>query len=256
MIRIWQMQLTGWCHVQRRTGGLVIWRAGSVMVVFRGTNYQGPPSKLQPADREGDALFVPDVSSTDSVITRSSNIATSSSEKSKLVMRITEPTENMTEEEAELNSLLDDLGPRFEEWWGTGLLPVDADLLPPKVPCYKTPFRLLPVGMRARLTNAEMTNMRKLAKALPCHFALGITHLLQNLHFKVPIFFTLYFVINLSYVGRNRNHQGLAVAILKLWEKSLVAKIAVKRGIQNTNNKLMADELKVCYMHLTGQQNM
>lgn len=46
--------------------------------------------------------------------------------------------------------------------------------------------------------------------------------------------------------GRNRNHQGLAVAILKLWEKSLVVKIAVKRGIQNTNNKLMADELKVC----------
>lgn len=45
--------------------------------------------------------------------------------------------------------------------------------------------------------------------------------------------------------GRNRSHQGLAVAILKLWEKSLVAKIAVKRGIQNTNNKLMAEEIKV-----------
>lgn len=52
--------------------------------------------------------------------------------------------------------------------------------------------------------------------------------------------------------GRNRNHQGLACAILKLWEKSLVAKIAVKRGIQNTNNKLMAEELKVsprCCIH-------
>lgn len=45
--------------------------------------------------------------------------------------------------------------------------------------------------------------------------------------------------------GRNRNHQGLACAIIKLWEKSLVAKIAVKRGIQNTNNKLMAEEVKV-----------
>lgn len=45
--------------------------------------------------------------------------------------------------------------------------------------------------------------------------------------------------------GRNRHHQGLATAILKLWEKSLVVKIAVKRGIQNTNNKLMAEELKV-----------
>lgn len=48
-------------------------------------------------------------------------------------------------------------------------------------------------------------------------------------------------------IGRNRHHQGLAVAILKLWERSLVVKIAVKRGIQNTNNKLMAEELKVCY---------
>ncbi|KAF5205194.1 Chloroplastic group iia intron splicing facilitator crs1 protein, partial [Thalictrum thalictroides] len=47
---------------------------------------------------------------------------------------------------------------------------------------------------------------------------------------------------------RNRNHQGLACSIVKLWEKSLVAKIAVKRGIQNTNNKIMAEEIKM----LTG----
>jgi len=60
----------------------------------------------------------------------------------------------------------------------------------------------------------------------------------------------LYFVcrclgLNLHFTGRNRNHQGLAAAILQIWEKSLIAKIAVKRGIQNTNNKLMADEVKV-----------
>lgn len=124
--------------------------------------------------------------------------------------------ENMTAEEIEYKDLLSGLGPRFHDWWGTGLLPVDADLLPPTIPGYKTPFRLLPTGMRSRLTNAEMTNLRKLAKSLPCHFALG----------------------------RNRNHQGLASAIVKLWDKSLVAKIAVKRGIQNTNNKLMAEEIK------------
>ncbi|KAJ0735262.1 putative RNA-binding, CRM domain, YhbY-like superfamily [Helianthus annuus] len=105
---------------------------------------------------------------------------------------------------------------KIHEWWGTGILPVDADLLPQTIPGFKTPFRLLPTGMRPRLTNAEMTNLRKLAKSLPCHFALG----------------------------RNRNHQGLAAAIIKLWEKSMVAKIAVKRGIQNTNNELMAEELK------------
>lgn len=38
----------------------------------------------------------------------------------------------------------------------------------------------------------------------------------------------------------------MAAAIIKLWEKSLVVKIAVKRGVQNTNNELMAEELKVC----------
>lgn len=55
----------------------------------------------------------------------------------------------------------------------------------------------------------------------------------------------IFLLVLLLFLGRNRNHQGLATAILKLWEKSVVAKIAVKRGIQNTNNKLMAEELKV-----------
>ncbi|KAG2667429.1 hypothetical protein I3760_15G114900 [Carya illinoinensis] len=205
--------------VERRTGGLVIWRSGSVMVVYRGSNYEGP-FRSQPVNREGDALFVPDVSSMDSSMTRTGSVATSSVEKSAPAVRNPDSPVNMTEEEVEYNSLLDGLGPRFLEWWGTGVLPVDADLLPQKVPGYKTPFRLLPTGMRLRLTNAEMTNLRKLARSLPCHFALG----------------------------RNRNHQGLASAIIKLWEKSLVVKIAVKRGIQNTNNKLMAEEIK----NLTG----
>lgn len=155
-----------------------MWRAGSVMVVFRGTNYQGPPSKSQPVDGERDALYVPNVSSANNTMMRSSEVAASTSGKSELVKRRVEAIENMTEEEKEFDSLLDGLGPRFEEWWGTGLLPVDADLLPPRVPGYKTPFRLLPTGMRSRLTNAEMTDMRKHAKSLPCHFALGNTHLM------------------------------------------------------------------------------
>ncbi|KAE8665524.1 hypothetical protein F3Y22_tig00112609pilonHSYRG00016 [Hibiscus syriacus] len=203
--------------VERRTGGLVIWRSGSVMVVYRGSNYEGP-SKSQSNDREGEALFIPDVSSSSEK--ESEMGSTLTPEESDKVVLKAERSESMTEEEVEYNSLLDGLGPRFVEWWGTGVLPVDADLLSQKIPGYKTPFRLLPAGMRPRLTNAEMTNLRKIAKSLPCHFALG----------------------------RNRNHQGLAAAIIKLWEKSLVAKIAVKRGIQNTNNKLMAEELK----NLTG----
>ncbi|XP_075523399.1 CRM-domain containing factor CFM3, chloroplastic/mitochondrial [Primulina tabacum] len=198
--------------VERRTGGLVTWRSGSVMLVFRGTNYDGPI--LKPDRGNGETNFVPTVSP-------AYNSAASNSNVSKPVVKnpypvMTRRDEIMTEEEVEYNRLLDGLGPRFEDWWGTGVLPVDADLLPQAISEYKTPFRLLPTGMRPRLTNAEMTDFRKLAKALPCHFALG----------------------------RNRNHQGLAAAILKLWEKSLVVKIAVKRGIQNTNNEIMAEELK------------
>ncbi|KAF7819879.1 CRM-domain containing factor CFM3, chloroplastic/mitochondrial [Senna tora] len=205
--------------VEHRTGGLVVWRSGSLMMVYRGHNYERPTSRCQPNEMERDGLSVPDVSAGSLLKTTDSKV-TSSSEESKPVMRNQVQPVNMTADEAEYNSLIDGLGPRFVEWWGTGILPVDADLLPPTIPGYKTPFRLLPTGMRPGLTNAELTNLRKLAKALPCHFALG----------------------------RNRNHQGLACAILKLWDKSLVAKIAVKRGIQNTNNKLMANELK----NLTG----
>ncbi|KAK9106881.1 hypothetical protein Syun_022892 [Stephania yunnanensis] len=202
--------------VERRTNGLVIWKSGSVMVVYRGNNYERPQLRTQSVDMAVDTPFIPDVSSSDHLGDKDGKISNSVPEKSQPTINNSYPMENMTEEEAEFNSLLDGLGPRFVDWWGIGLLPVDADLLPPTVPGYKTPFRLLPTRMRLRLTNAEMTNLRKLSKALPCHFALG----------------------------RNRNHQGLASAIVKLWEKSLVAKIAVKRGIQNTNNKLMADELK------------
>lgn len=151
------------------------------MVVYRGSNYGGPSSKSQPVEREGDALFVPDVSSADSADLRSVNGATSTSEKSEHAVRIADQTKTMTEEEAEFNSLLDSLGPRFQEWWGTGILPVDADLLPQKIPGYKTPFRVLPTGMRSRLTNAEMTDLRKLARKIPSHFALGTIHLLNTL---------------------------------------------------------------------------
>lgn len=200
--------------VERRTGGLVTWRAGSVMMVYRGKNYQGPNSSKELDAKEGDGFFVPDVSSKSSSRTKDSS-TTTSLKNSAQVRRNDEQPENMTKEEAEYNALLDGLGPRFFEWWGTGILPVDADLLPRDIPGYKTPYRLLPTGMRSRLTSAEITDLRKIAKSLPCHFALG----------------------------RNRYHQGLACAILKLWEKSLIAKIAVKPGIQNTNNKLMADEL-------------
>ncbi|XP_042461830.1 CRM-domain containing factor CFM3, chloroplastic/mitochondrial-like isoform X1 [Zingiber officinale] len=211
--------------VESRTGGLVIWRSGSIMVVYRGSNYK-PPSRTQLSDAENNQTIV-------SNETESLNVSETTTLRENVDCAISSKPEtscpsdlnlehdvHLTEEEVEFNNLLDGLGPRFTDWWGTGILPVDADLLPQNIPGFRTPFRLLPTGMRALLTDSEMTNLRKLTKKLPCHFALG----------------------------RNKHHHGLASAILKLWEKSLVVKIAVKQGVQNTNNKLMAEELKA----LTG----
>ncbi|XP_047045366.1 chloroplastic group IIA intron splicing facilitator CRS1, chloroplastic-like [Lolium rigidum] len=115
------------------------------------------------------------------------------------------------------------LGPRFIDWWWNAPLSVDADLLPQVVPGYKTPFRQCPPGVGTTLADGELTYLCKLARPLSTHFALGRT---TKLH-------------------------GLAAAILKLWKKSLIAKIAVKVGIQNTSNEKMAWNLKAM-QHLIG----
>ncbi|KAM0904485.1 hypothetical protein ACQ4PT_017954 [Festuca glaucescens] len=215
--------------VERRTGGLIIWRAGSVMVVYRGSNYTRPvkyqtsDGTSSPRKAEDSTLFIPDALGTGEDDNQPKGLTAQRDNVSRLDIH---NTDDMTEDELEFNQMLDELGPRFVDWWGTGILPVDADLLPQAIPGYKAPFRLLPTGMRTSLTNTELTNLRKLARNLPCHFALG----------------------------RNRNHQGLAAAIVKLWEKSLVVKIAVKRGIQNTNNKLMSEEIKAqAKIHRAGK---
>ncbi|KAL6848984.1 hypothetical protein ACP4OV_021567 [Aristida adscensionis] len=217
---------TGHELVERRTGGLVIWRSGSVMVVYRGSNYKRPLKSQtldgvsSPVKGEDGALFIPDASSPTENGSQGKHLTVQHANVSQLNMQ---NTDDMTEEELEFNQMLDELGPRFVDWWGTGILPVDADLLPQTIPGYKTPYRVLPTGMRSTLTNAELTDLRKWQ--------------------QTPAYSLLNFI-----EGRNRNHQGLAAAIVKLWEKSLVVKIAVKRGIQNTNNKLMAEEIK----NLTG----
>ncbi|EFH45674.1 hypothetical protein ARALYDRAFT_328739 [Arabidopsis lyrata subsp. lyrata] len=125
------------------------------------------------------------------------------------------PKEQLSEL-CELNDLLDELGPRFHDWTGCAPFPVDADLLPGYVEGYRCPFRILPQGVKPCLSNTEMTEMRRLARTSPPHFALG----------------------------RSRELQGLAKAMVKLWAKSAIAKIAIKRGVENTRNERMAEELK------------
>ncbi|CAL1391980.1 unnamed protein product [Linum trigynum] len=205
--------------LERKTGGLVVWRSGSKIVLYRGANYKYP-------------YFLEDNESNDDGETKNlspvmdgssgGKTAPNNTVQRKIVqgvgvperVRFQLPGEAQLEEEAD--RLLEGLGPRFTDWWGYDPLPVDADLLPAVVPGYRRPFRLLPYGIQAKLTNDEMTTLKRLGRPLPCHFALG----------------------------RNRKHQGLAAAIVKLWEKCEIAKIAVKRGVQNTNSELMAEELK------------
>ncbi|KAF3444703.1 hypothetical protein FNV43_RR14396 [Rhamnella rubrinervis] len=227
--------------LERKTGGLVVWRSGSKIVLYRGINYKYPyflSDTISTNDTSDDALLDThgeDGGEQNNAKTFSSSIngvksaaptPTNKTSPPTLIqgvglpnrVRFQLPGEEQLAEEAD--RLLDGLGPRFTDWWGYDPLPVDADLLPAVVPGYRRPFRLLPYGVKSKLTNDEMTVLRRLGRPLPCHFALG----------------------------RNRNLQGLASSIVKLWEKCEIAKIAVKRGVQNTNSEMMAEELK----RLTG----
>ncbi|GJN02662.1 hypothetical protein PR202_ga20036 [Eleusine coracana subsp. coracana] len=120
------------------------------------------------------------------------------------------------------DQLLAGLGPRFSAWWGYEPLPVDADMLPAVVPGFRRPFRLLPSGVPPKLTDREMTILRRLAHPLPFHYALG----------------------------RSSNLQGLAVSMLKLWEICEVAKIAIKRDARNIDVALISEELKISSAHM------
>ncbi|XP_019083969.1 PREDICTED: CRM-domain containing factor CFM3A, chloroplastic/mitochondrial [Camelina sativa] len=44
--------------------------------------------------------------------------------------------------------------------------------------------------------------------------------------------------------SRSTQLQGLATAMVRLWEKSMLAKIAIKRGVQSTTSERMAEDLK------------
>ncbi|CAK9254975.1 unnamed protein product [Sphagnum jensenii] len=207
--------------LERGTGGLVIWRAGSAAVVYRGKDYV-PPSVREMQEKEEQerkALMSLDPEEGEGAAGSSTTQATAVDLSGLEEIK----SEAELEEEAELKAMedvLEGLGPRWVNWTGNRPVPIDGDLLlSPDAVC-KRPFRLLPYGLKAKLTDFELTDLRRFARPLPPHFVLG----------------------------RNRGLSGLAAAIVKLWEKTEVVKIAVKRGVQNTNNELMAEELKA----LTG----
>ncbi|KAL6846322.1 hypothetical protein ACP4OV_023770 [Aristida adscensionis] len=201
--------------LEDRTGGIVIWRSGRSVVLYRGMNYNlqcvQSYSKIAQVDslkNVGDANSVVPAQEVHKLEESSAD----GFKRSKSVVNFSvEATETF-----DIDSFLDQLGPRYKDWSGRSPIPVDADLLPGVVPGYKPPFRLLPYKIKSTLKDKEMTTLRRLARQTAPHFALG----------------------------RNREHQGLATAMVKLWEKSAIAKIAIKRGVPNTCNDRMAEEIK------------
>ncbi|KAK4284201.1 hypothetical protein QN277_001065 [Acacia crassicarpa] len=226
--------------VEFKTGGLVIWSKKDTLVIYRGHDHQITPQASeriytrsfhsQNENNHGtNSLQSETKDNLDQFNFRQSSAHDLLSLKAVSGDSIAIDTHNKDVNgqpvcgslyERETDRLLDGLGPRFIDWWMHKPLPVDGDLLPEVVPGFELPFRLSPPYANSKLTDDELTYLRKLAHPLPVHFVLG----------------------------RNRRLQGLASAILKLWEKSLIAKIAVKYGVPNTNNEKMANELK----HLTG----
>ncbi|XP_059650743.1 CRM-domain containing factor CFM3A, chloroplastic/mitochondrial [Cornus florida] len=209
--------------LERKTGGVVIWRSGTSVSLYRGLNYEAPSL------RQDKRTYIKNEVPRNSIRTatdKTSGIASESPSKAGHAPQT--DSENTVEQEKnseplpevkyedEVDRLLDSLGPRYTDWPGDDPLPVDADLLPGIILGYQPPFRLLPYGVRSTLGVKEATALRRLARVLPPHFALG----------------------------RSRQHQGLAVAMIKLWERSSIAKIALKRGVMLTTSERMAEEIK------------
>ncbi|XP_045811894.1 CRM-domain containing factor CFM3, chloroplastic/mitochondrial [Trifolium pratense] len=207
--------------LESKTGGIVVWRSGSSIVLYRGMTYKLPCvesyKKVYDAQKKNDvdhSMHVVSGSNAQVSVKETDRPIESFNQDSAEYLKDKSEEEKM--ELIELNILLDELGPRFKDWTGCEPLPVDADQLPAVVQGYKTPFRLLPYGVKACLSNKETTVMRRIARRTAPHFALG----------------------------RNRELQGLARAIVKLWETSAIAKIAIKRGVPFASNDRMAEVLK------------
>lgn len=179
---------------QSRTGGLVIWRSGSSVVLFRGMAYKLPC--VQSFTKQNQRHRLEDVTSN-----FMHNVGENDSAGSKgSFMHSAKYFHNLSNGElidlTEFNYLLDELGPRFIDWPGREPLPVDVDLLPPVVPGYKPPFRLLPYGIRQSLRENEMTMFRRLARKMPPHFALGM----PNLLYMIVIFTKLCILKGLAFI--------------------------------------------------------
>lgn len=179
-----------------KTGGLVVWRRKDTLVIYRGCNYPSTSKTFRIMNPSFSGCH--ETSSTDldllhlekgnrSQVNSNENIVDGKlgnkyAEEEPVSSIILENDMNFQPNsslyERETDRLLDGLGPRFVDWWMRKPLPVNADLLPEMVPGFRPPFRHCPPKTRPKLTDDELTYLRKLAKPLPTHFVLGIPFLL------------------------------------------------------------------------------
>ncbi|KAK9146482.1 hypothetical protein Sjap_006385 [Stephania japonica] len=219
---------------QKKTGGLVIWNHESSMSVYRGASYELPSvqalGKLVQLSNADHDMVATDENNNDPLESLSAEGA--------------EELESLPDidYEHEVDQLLNGLGPRYYYWPGGNPLPVDADLLPGSVSGYKPPFRLLPYRVRSTLGIKEVTALRRLAKILPPHFAIGLDSLSSYTYLLILSYWIV--IQKFTNPGRSRRYEGLAMAMAKLWERSSIAKIALKRGVQLTAIDRMAEDIK------------
>nr|KJB72320.1 hypothetical protein B456_011G170900 [Gossypium raimondii] len=195
--------------LERKIGGLVIWRSGTSISLYRGVSYEVSSVHLNKQIYKRNEMstysspLVSDKTEDPSDLVPHKDVAPPQTnfETATEEHKNTEPLPEIKYED-EVDKLLEGLGPRYADWPGCDPLPVDADLLLGIVPGYQPPFRVLPHGVRSCLGVKEATSLRRLARVLPPHFALG----------------------------RSRQLQGLAIAL--------------KRGVQLTTRERMAEDLK------------
>ncbi|CAM8903566.1 unnamed protein product [Rhodiola kirilowii] len=203
--------------VEMKTGGLVVWTKKDTLVVYRGSDSKLYSRTSKEMHRDlSNAASAFSLKFNNMKVKSQDGISLEIEEHPSLPIRLNDVVVHGSLYEREADRLLEGLGPRYADWWMLKPLPVDGDLLPEVIPGYMPPPRRSPPYGKSSISDHELTYLRKLAPPLPTHFVLG----------------------------RNRKLQGLASAIVKLWEKTHIVKIAIKWGVQNTDNEQMARELK------------
>lgn len=166
----------------------MIWRSGTSVSLYRGVSYEVPvqlnkriykrneisPSSF-PSTTHDSCAAASNKTSRNAPAKGSYQMAHASQATSETTDVENKDTESEVKYEDEIDQLLDGLGPRYTDWFGSDPLPIDADLLPGKIHGYQPPFRILPYGVRPSLRLMEATALRRLARVLPPHFALGMT---------------------------------------------------------------------------------